>query len=155
MERKPEMGSKVKNIAKKTNAGFTLLEALVALAILATSGTALLVFYSNAINGLIRATEIQETLLLAENLQPLFNTLTLQEETEQQMEFNGYQVHWHAKPVEPKQQGRNSNGAMSRFIMGLYDIEVTINKDDREIDRYTTRNVSWQLIQGEGLQSGS
>ena len=44
---------------------------------------------------------------------------------------------------------------MSRFIMGLYDIEVTIHKDDREIDRYTTRNVSWQLIQGEGLQSGS
>ena len=145
----------MKSSAIKNNAGFTLLEALVALAILATSGTALLVFYSNAINGLIRATQIQETLLLAENLQPMFNTLTLQEETEQQMEFNGYQIHWHAQPVEPQQQGRNSNGTISRFILGLYDIEVTVLKDDREIDRYTTRNVSWQLIQGEGLQSGS
>ena len=117
-ESKPVMGSDMKSKAIKTNAGFTLLEALVALAILATSGTALLVFYSNAINGLIRATEIQETLLLAENLQPMFNTLTLQEETEQQMEFNGYQVHWHAKPVEPKQQGRNSNGAHEQVHHG-------------------------------------
>ena len=132
--------------ARNRQTGFSLLEAIVALTILATSGIALFSWFSVTYDGLIRLQDIQERHQLMDDLHAYFSTLNIQQETSQRMAVNGYVVDWRSQLVEPKQMGRSSAGALGNFDLGLYDVDIVINKDDRFIGEYETRLVGYESV---------
>lgn len=131
---------------KANQGGFSLLEAIVALTILATSGVALFSWFSVTYDGLIRVQEIQARHQLMDDLHAYFSTLNIQNETSQQMQVNGYGVTWSAELVEPKQVGRSNVGGDSNFDLGLYVVEIEIQQDDRLIGKYETQLVGFQKV---------
>jgi hypothetical protein len=49
-----------------------------------------------------------------------------------------------ARLVEPKQLGRHPMGTSSNFILGLYQIDAIVSKDNREVGQFKTRTVSFK-----------
>ena len=126
--------------------GFSLLEAIVALTILASSGVALFSWFSVTYDGLIRLQEVQARHQLMDDLHAYFSILNIPDETNQRMQVNGYDVMWKAELVEPKQIGRSSVGGESNFDLGLYDVDIEISRDGRVIGTYETRLVGYEKV---------
>ena len=126
--------------------GFSLLEAIVALTVLATSGVAVFSWFSVTYDGLIRLQEVQARHQLMDDLHAYFSTLNVRSESKQQMRLNGYDVLWQAKLVEPKRVGRGLAGGVSNFDLGLYSVSISISQDHHLIGEYETRLVGYQKV---------
>lgn len=126
--------------------GFSLLEAIIAMTILATSGVALLSWYSTTFEGLIRLEAVQEKHQLMDDLDAYFSTLNIQGETRQKIQVNGFDVTWESVLVEPVQRGRSGTGGLSNFDLGLYDVSVQIDRNDRDIGGYQMRLVGYKKV---------
>lgn len=130
----------------KSQRGFSLLEAMVALTLLATTGVAIFSWFSVTYDGLIRLQDVQARHQLMQDLHAYFSTVNLQRESNQQLHINGFDVVWRAELVEPKQIGRSELGSESNFDLGLYDIDIEINRDGRLIGEYETRLVGYEKV---------
>jgi general secretion pathway protein I len=126
--------------------GFSLLEAIVALTILATSGVALFGWFSVTYDGLERVQVVQARHQLMDNLHVFFSTVNVQQEGIHRMSINEYDVTWHATLVEPEQIGRAAGGALSNFDFGLYDIEINISQNSKNFAVYHTRVVGYRKV---------
>ncbi len=125
--------------------GFTLLEAIVALVILSTSGIAMYSWLSVSLDGLRRVDDIVAFKQVSDDLDAFFNSVTLTSETEQVFMLNGYKVDWRAELMEPIQRGRNSSGAVNAYEIGLYQVDVLVsNSGNRRIGAYQTRVVGYK-----------
>lgn len=131
---------------KADQQGFTLLEAIIAMTILATSGLALFSWLSVTYDGLVRVEEVQARHQVMDDLQAYFSTLNIKAETSQQMQVNGFDVSWQAKLVEPVQTGRGLMGGISNFDLGLYDVDITIKRGQRLIGEYETKLVGYTKV---------
>lgn len=131
---------------KKTQSGFSLLEAVVAMTILATSGIALFSWFSATYEGLVRLEEVQLKHQLMDDLDAFFSTLIIQDEMQQKIKVNGFDVTWASTLVEPVARGRSGVGGLSNFDLGLYDVSIQIDKDTTSIGDYNLRLVGYQKV---------
>jgi general secretion pathway protein I len=137
--------------ARQRQAGFSLLEAIVAMTIMATSGMALFSWFSQSYEGLIRLEEVQERHQLMDDLQAYFSTLNLQQEGTQRLQVNGFDVTVTSTLVEPVQQGRSTAGGVSNFNLGLYDLDVDVRRNNRLIGQYETRLVGYRQVRNTNV----
>ena len=136
---------------RQQQAGFSLLEAIVAMTIMATSGMALFSWFSQSHEGLIRLEEVQERHQLMDDLQAYFSTLNVQQEGTQRLQVNGFDVTVTATLIEPVQQGRSAAGGLSNFDLGLYAIDVDVRGDNRLIGQYDTRLVGYRQVRNTNV----
>lgn len=134
--------------------GFSLLEAIVAMTIMATSGLALFSWFSQSYEGFIRLEEVQARHQLMDDLDAYFATLNIQQEQSQRIQVNGFEVVWTSKRVEPVQQGRSSVGGLSNFELGLYDVNIEISRDQRLIGEYQTRLAGYRQVRNLNVNPG-
>ncbi len=129
----------------KRQQGFTLLEAVVALTILASSSVALYSWLGTAMISLQKSTEAYEvTEVLRDFEGHLYDTVLTGETAGRVYSVNGYDIRWRATLIEPKQQGRAQSGALGRYIVGLYRIEGDVWKSDQIISSFQTRQVGYE-----------
>ena len=126
--------------------GFTLLEAIVALVLLSTSGIALYAWLNASLLGLTRVDNVVELDQVVADLDAYFTTINLQQETSQVLEVNGYDVRWEAYLVEPKQMGRHGSGALGIHELGLFDVDVEVSRGGVEVGTYQTRVVGYKRV---------
>lgn len=126
--------------------GFSLLEAIVAMTILATSGLALFSWVSQSYESLARLEETQARHQLMDDLHAFFSTVNIQQEGTHQMRVNQHNVTWTAKLVEPVQQGRSTAGGLSNFDLGLYDVNIQVSVDGRLTGEYQTRLAGYRRV---------
>lgn len=130
----------------KTASGFTLLEAVVALVILSTSGMALYGWLNTSLSGLNRVQDTVELRQVMEELDSYFATLNIQAEVQRDMRVNEYDISWQAILVEPGQPGRSGAGTLGRYELGLYDVAVQVYKGQRAVGEYRTRLVGYRRV---------
>ena len=130
---------------KNRQSGFTLLEAVVAIVILSTSGLAVYSWLSTSLDGLRRVNDTVALKQLTDDLDAYFHVLQVDAETDRRFDLNGYNISWTAKLVEPRRVGVYPLGLPSDYEFGLYDLDVIIQKRGRDIGSYQTRNVSYKL----------
>ena len=73
---------------RNRQSGFSLLEAVVALTILATSGLALSSWFSLSMEGVFRLEELRERHVMLRNLQEYFTALRLEAETQKTLNLD-------------------------------------------------------------------
>ena len=100
--------------------GFTLLEAIVALAIMALAGGAILAWVNTLLISLsrIEANEhrnyaIEQSIAVLESVNPM-------ESPTGEQRFGDYQMLWNAKLLEPPKEAVNRFGIQGLFQVGLY-----------------------------------
>jgi general secretion pathway protein I len=126
--------------------GFTLLEAIVALVLMATAGMALLSWINTNLITLTRVQEAQQRNEAIRSALTFMDTINPLEKPQGEESVGIYQFRWQAQAIELPKDGVSILGDMSLFQVGLYETEVEISLEDRLLSRFTVRQVGFEQV---------
>ena len=120
------------------SAGFTLLEAVVALTIFAAGAMALYGLYGANLIGLTRARDVAGQLPVVEQAVERLALIDPRQQAEGSFDVGAAEVSWTATLVEPPRQSQSTSGYLGAFEIGLYQVDFDIVEDERTLG-------SWQM----------
>lgn len=127
-------------------AGFSLLEAIVALAILASAGLALFA----SLNGAVRMTDRASRSLQADTA--VANALAWVETVNPMLAPTGeqalgdYTLRWRAEPVEPPRDGATDFLQPGLYRVGLYRMQLELWRDGQIEREFELRRAGFQQV---------
>ena len=133
----------------RTNAGFTLLEASVALAVFAIAGMALYGLFNTNLIALNRAEDVSRQSVVVRNAMDYLASVDPRIRPEGSVDLGGATVTWSAELVEPVRQGQFATGGMTDFDFGLYEVVFEIVRQERSLGTWQTRLVGYQKLRGQ------
>lgn len=126
--------------------GFTLLEAIVALTILAAAGMALFAGMTQSLQMVQRAEQARATDAALRNAVAWLaqvNPMTTPQGTQA---LGDYDMSWSAREVEPPRDGATGYLALGLYKVGLYDVEIELRRGDRTVREVTLRRAGWEQV---------
>ena len=128
--------------------GFTLLEAVVALAIFATAGMALYSLFNTNLIALVRVQDVSRQMPVVRHAMESLSSInpTLQQAGE--LTFDGFDIRWQATLTEPVRQGQNAFGMGGNYDVGLYDVRFDVREGDRAVGNWRLRVVGYENVRG-------
>ena len=128
---------------KKKQRGFSVLEALVAMAVLAAAFLPLLALQGQFLRT-SQSLERAELLLAAESMALAhIRAINLDQTPEGEIESTHGQISWMARPAQGPTAGRDTAGFPSRFVFTLYDIDVKIKLKSGHIKQFSLQGLGW------------
>lgn len=109
--------------------GFSLLEAIVALAILAGAGLALFASMSQSLQMVGRAERAREADLALRNALAWVERINPMESPDGTRQIGGYVLHWRAQPLEPPRDGATGYLLPGLHEVGLYRMQLELWRD--------------------------
>ena len=132
-------------------AGFSLLEAIVALAIFSAGSMALYGLFNSNLVGLGKAAEVsrREPAVLAavEHLA----SINIREEPTGQLAIGEFDIAWSSSLVEPVRQGQSVAGFLGNFEIGLYDVDIELTRNGEPDMTYRVRLAGHRQVRQSGL----
>ncbi len=130
-------------------AGFTLLEAIVALVILSSAAMALYSLFNTNLLTLTRVRDVSREVPLALQAGQVLAGLNLTAEANGEFDLDDATVVWSANLVEPYRQGQSGRGFIGYYQLGLYDVEFTIFEAERPLATHQLRLVGYEKVRSE------
>lgn len=127
-------------------AGFSVLEAIVALAVFAGGAMAFYSLYSTNVTTLVKASEAVRQAPLVRQAAERLAVMNLTAEAEGEFEVEGMRFNWSARRLGDYREGQNDTGILGSFRLGLYEVDFTASEGARELGRYRLRLVGRQLV---------
>ncbi|MBS0226981.1 MAG: hypothetical protein JSS25_11645 [Proteobacteria bacterium] len=128
------------------NAGFALLEAIVALAILAAAGLALFAALTQSLRMVDRADSARERVQLMRNALAMIDTINPMERESGSAEIGEYTLTWHATPLEPPQDGANGTLAPGLYLVGLYKVDCKLTLRGARVQDFSVRQAGYRQV---------
>lgn len=129
--------------------GFSLIEAMVALVILAGASLALFGWLSSSLNQLNRAALYTKVDPALQSIHHYLSFQNLGQQSSGTFQFGEVEIEWQAQPLE--QDENDSTGLVSsNFLLSLYEVELMPKVQSRDLPALTTRVVNYQLKPGVG-----
>jgi general secretion pathway protein I len=126
-------------------AGFTLLEAVVALAILAAVLIPLYTLVGGAMQSMLRARDASERAANELNLLAALATINPAQRPQGQMQLGDLVLSWQAREVVAPVRGAGYPAGASSFEVGLYDVDAVLrDAAGRAAAQRTARRVGWR-----------
>ena len=129
-----------------SQAGFTLLETIVAFVIYASAGMALYGLFNTNLITLTRVQDVSRQTLVVEHAIENLSSMNLQQEVAGQMQINEFTIPWTARLVQPHRQGQNVQGFRGYFQIGLYQIDFEVRDRQRSLGAYQLRVVGYEKV---------
>jgi general secretion pathway protein I len=127
-----------------SNKGFSLLEAIVAITMIATFGLAIFSW----INGLlISVTKIERNYAqdsISRNAVEYLSDINIMEHPNGKVELGRYNMTWIATPIEPIKAGKSTSGTPNDFTLGLYSTQVEIAENGLQPIKIELRLVGYK-----------
>ncbi len=133
-------------------AGFTLLEAVVAMAIFAAAGMALYALFNTNLNSLGRAQDVTAQLPTVYRAMEYLSVIDPAQQPTGQMELDGYGVTWSSRLVEPVRESQTAQGFRGYHELGLYEITFDINRVDEVVASHQLRVISQRQVRWPSLE---
>lgn len=133
-----------------SQSGFTLLEAIVAMVIMAAALMALYAWLSSSTLAVTRAQAQTRALEDARSALALVETINPMREPDGKRELGEVTVSWHSTPVVPRRIGRTRAGMPSLFDVTLYQMEVTIERAGEPAHGFSLRRAGWEAVRSLG-----
>ena len=130
----------------RSAAGFTLLEAIVALVVFTVGAFALYGWLSTNILTLNRISERQQIESTMRSALDLIRRTNPMETPVGQRDVGNLTVSWTSVPVEPPRPNVFQDGMPGIFNVGLYDATVHVLRDGREVHVFHVRQVGWKQM---------
>ena len=127
-------------------AGFTLLEATVALAIFAAGGIALYGLFNNNLVGLGKVADISRREPAVMRAVEHLSSINIREQPAGQLEIDGFDIAWSSNLIEPARQGQSPGGFLGSFEIGLYDVDIELSRFGRPDSTYRLRLVGYEKV---------
>lgn len=136
---------------KTGNAGFSLLEAIVALALVASVGITLLSWLNGSLIGLRRVQAVSETQVARRNALTYLEQINPMAAPEGEAELGGWRLRWQAREIEPAQDGVGYPAGTSLYLIGLYDTTVRLDRGEGETEEFMLRQVGYRQVREPAL----
>lgn len=136
---------------KAGNAGFSLLEAIVALALVASIGITLLSWLNGSLIGLRRVQAISETQAARRNALAYLAHINPMLTPEGEIQLGGWRLRWQAREVEPARDGVGYPAGTGLYLIGLYDTTARLERGADETEEFTLRQVGYRLVREPAL----
>lgn len=123
--------------------GMTLLEAIVALTLMAMGAMALFAWMGTSARAVDRAAANASRLTVERSALAVVETINPMVEPEGRREFPGLAVSWTSTAVAAPRPGRGPGGPMTVFDVALYDVTVSAEDGDGRSAGFTVRRMGW------------
>jgi len=123
-------------------AGFTLLEAIVALVIFSSAAIGIYGWINVNLISLNRVAEVADAELVVQSSLERLKLVDLTSEAEGAFNVGEYLVSWQAELMEPVRLGRTAQGAIGLYDLGLYKIDLELTKNGRFVSHFDYRYCS-------------
>ena len=130
-------------------AGFTLLEAIVALTIFSAGALTLYGLFNTNLVALQRVRDVLSPLPAARHAVTHLSAINPRHRPEGRIEFDDYAAVWSARLLEPARQGQNAFGRKGYYEIGLYRVEFTLSELGRPLGTYRLRLIGYEKVRGE------
>ena len=124
--------------------GFSLLEAIVALTIMATCLLALYAWLSTSTFALNRARDSALALQDARVAQAIVETINPMATPDGSREIAPLEIRWKSRPVTERRTGMSRAGTATQFDFRLYDIDVEVSRNGVLVRDFTLRKAGWE-----------
>lgn len=131
---------------RRADAGVTLLEAVVALAIFASAGMALYALFNANLLSMNRAQSVAAQLPAAYRAIEYLAAIDPREQPTGRADVGGYEVVWSAQLLEPVRDSQDSTGFRGYHEIGLYEVSFALHRDGRPFGAYTLRVPSHRQV---------
>lgn len=116
-----------------------MLEAMVALVIFSGAALAFYGLLNTGFIGLNRAGDTALQMSASRHAAEILSTINPMEQDSGQLEFDGIEIAWAARQLEPIRRSQTASGGRGHFEIGLYEIEVTLRERDRSLGTWQVR----------------
>ena len=126
--------------------GFSLLEAIVALVLIATTGIALFDWINTNLISLHHIQQAQQRHEATRNALAFMETVNPQANPQDEKIIGIYKLSWKARELKPLKDGKSILGRRSLFKVGLYKTEVTVAVNNTLLSRFTLRQIGFEQV---------
>lgn len=130
---------------KQTRAGFSVIEAVIAIAIAAIGLTAILSLQQQLASSQARDEAVLQRLNIRRAALVLIKDINPMQTPDGQVEIApGLNLSWTSDVIMPTTQGIGFAGALSPFRVGLYDVNVRISDANKNtLDQFKVERMGW------------
>ena len=126
--------------------GFTLLEALVALAIFTAAAMSLYNLFGANLTALSRAQDASATLPVVQQAAQRMLLINPHRQASGQFQIDGFDVVWSARLLDDVRQTQSAAGFLGDFEVGLYEATLEIQRDERLIGTWQMRLIGYERV---------
>lgn len=135
---------------RRLESGFSLLEAIVAMVVMATALLALYAWLSSSTLGLTRAQAQTRALQDARSALAMMETVNPMLEPSGQRRLGDIEVDWESTTAAARRSGRTRAGRPSLFDVALYEVQVTVRRDGSPEHTFALRRAGWEAVRSLG-----
>ena len=135
--------------ARRRAAGFSLLETVVAMAVLSVAGMALFGLFNSSLIALTRADDVSAQVPVVRRAVAILSTIDPDKQQQGNFVMGDHEVAWTATLVEPKREGQGALGGRGPYRLGLYELEFRISHGNRPLGTWRTRQVGHRDLRAE------
>ena len=126
--------------------GFSLLEAIVALAILASAGLALFAAMSQSVQMVARAENARLADSAVRNAVAWMETVNPMQTPQGEQRLGEVTLRWSAQLVEPERDAMTGYLEPGLYRLGLYDVRLELEQDGRPLADTVLRRVGYRQV---------
>jgi len=132
--------------------GFSLLEVIVALVLITSTGMALFSWMNTNTMSLQRVQFVQQRNIATRNALMYINTINPLQTPQGSTTLGSYIVNWNSKTLEPPKDGMAHTGGQGFYQVGLYEVAVEVQDLDKQVlANFTVREVGYQQVRKPNL----
>ena len=132
--------------SRPPQAGFSLLEAIVAMVVMATALLALYSWLSASTLGVTRAQAQARALEDSRTALALMETINPLAEPSGRRQLGDIEVAWESTEVAPRRTGTTRSGRPSLFDVALYEVQVTVHRAGEPPHGFAVRRAGWEAV---------
>lgn len=132
--------------------GFSLLEAIVAMVVMATCLLALYGWLSSNTIALQRVQAQTYILQDARTALALVSTVNPMSEPRGERELGSLSVRWTSEPVVDRRMGMSRAAMATPFDFTLYTLQVEVLRDGRPVREFSVRKAGWEATRAPSLE---
>lgn len=124
--------------------GFSLLEAIVALTIMATSLLALYAWLSTSTFALGRARASAQALQDARVAKAIVETVNPMKDPTGSRDLAPLEIRWKSRPLTERRTGMSRAGTSTQFDFRLYEVDVEVLRGGTVVRDFSVRRAGWE-----------
>ncbi len=132
--------------SRKQQTGFSLLEAIVAIAVVGVSGGALFGWVNTVMVTLSRVEAHAERQYVTQQAVAVIEIINPMIEPAGHWDMGDYDMQWQATAVEPPKDSVNRYGLPGLYQVGLYEVTVELTRDGKPLSSFVTRQVGYKQV---------
>lgn len=132
--------------------GFSLLEVIVALVLISSTGMALFSWINTNTLSLQRISSIQQRNIATRNALMYINTINPLDAPQGSTVLGSFKINWTSQALEAPKDGKNHLGAMSFYQLGLYNVQVNVyDLNEQLLSQFSVRQVGYIQVRKPNL----